>query len=87
MVGGSHRRHGRRTPYTKAGIKRLPCFRCGGKPSIHQWQVCADGNTWRPLCRDYDLLLNKMVLMWMGFSEATAKIASYRKRVEAEAGR
>ena len=72
------RRHGRREPYTTAGIRRLPCFRCG-QPAEHQWSACSDGNLWRPVCLACDVALNRLVLEWMGFSpaEVEAKIAAY----------
>jgi hypothetical protein len=59
-----HRRHGRRTPYTQTGVRRVPCFRCG-QPAEHQWQVCADGNLYRPLCGPCDVKLNALVLSFM----------------------
>jgi hypothetical protein len=80
-VGGDHRRHGRRKPYTKIGIRRLPCFRCGGKPSQYQWNLCVDG-PYRTLCARCDVELNAMVLRWMGDPDAEAKIRRYRERVE-----
>jgi len=70
-------KHGRSKPYTDAGVRRLPCARCGN-PASRQWQICADGNLWRPLCWDCDVALNKLVLEWMGDSNATDKMAAYR---------
>lgn len=82
-VGVSWRRHGRREPYTVAGVRRLPCFRCG-QPSLHQWSACSDGNLWRPLCLACDIALNRLVLEWMGFDQAEvdAKIATYVDKAE-----
>lgn len=74
-----HRRHGRSKPYTTAGIKRLPCARCGSKASS-QWQVCADGRLFRPLCASCDIDLNRMVLLWMNDPEAEAKAVAYAER-------
>lgn len=74
-----HKRHGRRKPYTAAGIRRLPCFRCG-RPACHQWQVCADNRLFRPLCLQCDHDLNEITLFWMGDPDAGAKVAAYRKR-------
>jgi len=54
----------RRKPYTAIGIKRVPCSRCG-EPSHAQWQVCADGNQYRGLCKKCDIELNNMVLKFM----------------------
>lgn len=66
------------------GIRRLPCFRCGGKAHA-SWQVCADGNLHRPLCLACDIELNALVLEWMGDPDAAAKIATYRKERAARA--
>lgn len=68
--------HGRRKPYTAIGIRRLPCFRCGRRAE-HQWQVCADGNLFRPLCLKCDIDLNCMVLKWMRDPRAEEKIRKY----------
>lgn len=68
--------HGRKKPYTEIGIERLPCFRCG-EPAYHQWQVCADNNTFRPLCINCDIELNELVLDFMGFEDAEEKLITY----------
>lgn len=73
----SHKRHGRKKPYTCIGIGRLPCFRCGEK-ARYQWQICADKRLFRPLCTACDIELNVMVLRWTGDPDAEAKIAAYR---------
>lgn len=70
------RRHGRSKPYTEIGIRRLPCFRCGDQ-ALTQWQICADGRTYRPLCGCCDVELNRMVLEFMGDPDAAAKMARY----------
>ena len=54
----------RRQPYTEAGIRRLRCVRCDA-PAAFQWQICSDGNNFRPLCAQCDVDLNAMVLEWM----------------------
>lgn len=71
-------RHGRRQPYTETGIKRLPCVRCG-KPATQQWQICADGNLFRPICTECDVLLNEMVLRFARDPEVQEKIERYRE--------
>ncbi len=80
-----HRRHGRKEPYTEIGIRRLPCFRCGA-PASQQWNICSDGNLYRPICTDCDLALNRLVLEWMGFEpwRIEAKMAEYRSRLLGE---
>lgn len=71
--------HGRRKPYTDAGIRRLPCIRCGKKAHA-TWQVCADGGMHRPLCESCDVALNELVLKWAGFPDWQAKMAKYMNR-------
>ncbi len=55
---------GRRKAYTEIGISRVPCSRCG-KPSVHQWQVCANGNRYLGVCTDCDMDLNRVALEFM----------------------
>lgn len=74
----SHKRHGRKKPYTQRGVEQLPCCRCGG-PAHHQWNVCADNNLYRPICLPCDIALNKMVLRWMGDPDWEAKVNRYRR--------
>lgn len=68
---------GRKKPYTKVGISRVPCCRCGA-PSVHQWQICSDGNVFRGLCLRCDIALNRLVLKWMRFKDWRKKLARYR---------
>jgi hypothetical protein len=58
-------------PYTEIGIRRLKCIRCGA-PARFQWQICSDGNNYRPLCADCDIALNQLVLDWMRHPKAAA---------------
>ena len=70
----------RRRPYTERGITRLECFRAGcTNRASTQWQICSDGNVWRPLCRSCDVDLNRMVLQWAGVSDAAERIADYER--------
>ena len=70
----------RTRPYTELGLRRLPCSRCGARPSYGQWSGCADDNRYRPLCRPCDEELNEMVMRWWGDPDADAKMESYRAR-------
>lgn len=63
-------------PYTQAEVEAADCFRCGC-PASHQWQVCADGNTYRPLCFACDVELNRRTLEWMGHPEAHVLMLDY----------
>lgn len=76
---------GRKNPYTAIGIKRCKCVRCG-KRARYQWQICADGNTYRPLCAECDIELNELVLKWARFLDWESKMQEYKKAVRANHG-
>jgi len=71
----------RKTPYTQTGIRRLKCFRCGAKAE-HQWQICSDGNQFRPVCLKCDIKLNRLVLEFMGFDDVDGMIKKYEQRMK-----
>jgi len=73
------KKHGRKKPYTNAGITRIPCIRCGEK-AFFQWQACADERLFRPLCKSCDIELNEMVLRWAKIPDWRNKIAQYKRR-------
>lgn len=62
--------------YTQLEIEAADCFRCGD-PAAFQWQVCADGNVWRPLCAPCDVELNRRTLEWMNHPNADQLMAAY----------
>lgn len=64
-------------PYTEIGIRRLKCFRCGA-PAETQWNICADGNVYRPLCLQCDAGVNELVLRFMRDPDWKPKILRYR---------
>lgn len=70
----------RTQPYTEQGIKRLDCLRCG-MPARFQWQICADGNRYRPICDVCDIALNELVLEFMLHPDALQLAKKYRERV------
>jgi len=69
----------RRKPYTQIGISRMPCVRDCGRRATTQWQVCADGRQFRPLCAECDVELNRLVLEWAGFPDAEEKMIAYER--------
>lgn len=75
-------RLGRKKPYSDAEIRTMRCARCG-RPAVHQWQVCADGNRWRPICEKCDVALNRVVLQFMGDPDCDVKVAQYQEAVNA----
>jgi hypothetical protein len=73
---------GRRKPYTQIGIGRVPCSRCG-QPSVHQWQVCANGNRWLGVCLDCDIELNRVALEFMRVPSAAELLSAYEAKARA----
>ena len=73
------RKYRREKPYTEIGIKRLTCHRKGcDNKATRQWQICSDGNTYRPICDECDIALNKLVLEFMGFDAKEDMLEEYR---------
>ena len=71
---------GRRKPYTVIGISRKKCIRCEA-PAVFQWNACANGNWWMPLCLGCDVALNDMALKFIGHPHRIELMAAYRHRV------
>ena len=67
-------------PYTQGGIRRCRCIRCGS-PAVHQWNICADKNRYRPLCNACDIALNRMVLEWAGHPDVEKLMAAYARKL------
>jgi len=70
-------------PYTKIGIKRKKCFRCG-KQAVFQWQISTDGNQYRPICLECDIELNAMVLQWAGVPNWKEKLEVYKNKLRSD---
>lgn len=70
---------GRAKPYTEAGIRRIPCVRCGVKAE-HQWQICATGNRYAGICVRCDVALNAVVLQFMRVPGSAEMMRAYSKR-------
>ena len=73
----------RREPYTKEGIKKVKCFRCGAEASR---QIClhSDEDVYRPTCAECDVKLHSLALRFMGFKNWKEKIKRYKKRMALE---
>lgn len=67
----------RKKPYTEIGIRRVKCFRCQNKAHF-QWNICSDGNLFRPICVYCDIALNTMVLKFMKFPDWKEKSERYK---------
>ncbi len=70
---------GRIKPYTSIGIRRKKCFRCC-KQAKSQWSICANNNYFVPICTHCDILLNKLVLSFMGFHNTKNLIQKYKAK-------
>jgi hypothetical protein len=73
---------GRRKGYTAIGISRVPCLGCG-KPSSHQWSICALDNRWFGVCTECDIGLNAIVLRFFRFPSTVLAHYAQRRRSEA----
>lgn len=72
-------------PYTVKGLSQAKC-NCGKRPYA-QWQVCANGNRWIPLCVDCDIKMNEMALT-IAFGNTAwtkARLKSYRLQAKVRA--
>lgn len=67
-------------PYTAAGLRKVPCFRCGA-PAQFQWQICSDGNQYRGICATCDIGLNRAALEYMRDPDVEVKMAAYEARL------
>lgn len=71
----------RTKPYTVAGLRRVPCSRCGA-PSRYQWQICSlDHRVFRPLCEGCDVAVNELVVRFVFGTAREAELAAYREKV------
>lgn len=69
----------RKKPYTEQGISRKNCIRCG-EQALYQWQICSDGNNYRPVCGQCDIEMNAMVLKFMRHPHANQLADEYKER-------
>ena len=75
----------RRKPYTQIGIRRLKCCVSGCENrGEFQWQCCATGNLWMPLCVEHDIGMNQMALEYIGHPRTEALVEEYRAKITGE---
>jgi len=67
----------RKSGYSQSGIKKKKCIRCGN-PADAQWQICSDGNNYRPICNDCDIELNRTVLVFMRHPNVDGLMRKYK---------
>jgi hypothetical protein len=75
---GRVRYAGRVKPYTTRGISRVPCCRCGA-PSVHQWQVCANGRRFLGVCAACDYGINRIVMTFMRVPRSRSLLRRYAR--------
>jgi len=71
----------RKKPYTETGVRRFYCIRCREKQATQQWQICSDGNNYRPICNLCDVELNTEILHFMKDPHRVTKICKYRLKI------
>jgi hypothetical protein len=71
---------GRRKPYTRIGLKRLSCARCGD-PASRQVVFPID-DLWKPMCVKCEEELNLIYLIFMEDPDIDEKIAQYHEETE-----
>ncbi len=69
-------RPGKTKPYTARQIVKLACV-CCGQPAKYQWNCCADGNVWRPICPECDILMNEIMLSLVRDPDRYQKMLDY----------
>ena len=72
---------GRRKPYTEIGIGRKKCNRCGA-PAVHQWNCCANGNRYVPLCLECDVELNRLAVEFMRLPGGKKLMRRYEQEIK-----
>jgi hypothetical protein len=68
----------RMKPYTAIGIRRKKCVRCGRRASA-QWQICALGRQYVPVCTTCDIALNAEVLNFMRWPDLVKIMQKYQE--------
>ena len=71
---------GRKKPYTARGIVRMKCQRCSRK-ALFQWNCCANGNRWVPVCEKCDIALNKAAMEFFRIPNRRALLKRYENMV------
>jgi len=71
-------KHPRMKPYTYIGIRRKKCARCGAQ-ATEQWQICALGRQYVPICRECDIVLNSVVLDFMHWPGMVGIMKKYQQ--------
>ena len=74
---------GKRRPFTVRQMRKEQCYRCQ-QPALHQWQVCANGNCYLPVCIDCDYALNAMALEFFKLPNRKALLRAYARRLRNE---
>lgn len=71
----------RRRPYPDSKLYKMTCH-CCDQPARFQWNACADGNIWRPLCPSCDVKINIEVMKVLDPTNWRKRIRAYCKEIE-----
>jgi hypothetical protein len=66
-------------PILEEEISKMSCVRCGAQ-AVYQWQICSEGNNYRPICLPCDIGLNKLALEYMRHPNADELMEAYEQR-------
>ena len=72
---------GRRTPCTQDIIHRSKCFKCKTRSAKEQFNICALGGRFVPICPSCDVELNALVLEWLDVPEQDERMKIYREKM------
>ena len=70
---------GRHKLYTRIGLQRLSCVRCGD-PASRQVRFSVDG-LWKPVCKRCDEELQLLFLIYVDDPDIDSKIERYRNEI------
>lgn len=69
---------GRKKPYSAIGIRRMKCASCTQRAE-YQWNCCANGNYWVPLCARCDVMMNDLMMRFVNHPHHGKLMKRYRK--------
>ena len=61
-------------------LVKMACHCCGAR-ARYQWNACADGNIWRPLCPRCDVAVNIAILRVLHPKRWRSKVRAYARRI------
>ncbi|PWJ88362.1 hypothetical protein C8D77_11184 [Mesorhizobium loti] len=79
----------RTQPYSAIGIRRVPCARCGARPSHASWNICADKiggrKQFRALCKECDIGMNEIAMRFVFGATREGDLSAYAEKLLGQA--